>query len=93
MKTSTLRLRSVRLKAGGAELRVLHNDQSAQTRREFEKHVAFMLDRRSDMVGYAIVAWSKDGTTNGAYSANGGPVPVVSIPRYAHDTLMFVVAS
>jgi hypothetical protein len=65
VKTTTPILHSVRLKSGGAVLRVLRNDRARSLCREFQADVsAIASKRRDDMAGYAVIAWSVDGTTS-----------------------------
>ena len=40
-----------------------------------------------DIVGFAVVAWSKDGELRSAYDAGQGPIKAALIPTLAGDAL------
>lgn len=62
---SHLRLRSVRMRDGGALVRVLHNDVPGIVSRSLKADARTIADQRaSDIAGYAIVAWTSDGSTS-----------------------------
>ena len=68
MKTSTPKLHSVRLKAGGAKVKVYKNPNSPEylTREFLAETKDIAVNRRADMVGYAVVAWCNKGGCSAA---------------------------
>lgn len=89
MKTTTPRLRSVRFKSGGAGLRVIRNIEIEETRRSFEQSVKHVRDKREDdIIGYAIVAWARDGSTSSAFDfADHKNVSTPELAQFVKDVL------
>jgi hypothetical protein len=66
------RVRSVRLKSGGAKLYIYRNNRAQEFASSYRRQAAGVYDRRkNDMGGYAIVAWSFDGNTSCVIGGDG----------------------
>ena len=72
-KIGTLRLRSIRPKNGGAEIRVLHGQSREDSIRFAEKRVGRALNAFPDrLVGFALVAWGADNGSVALITVNEG---------------------
>lgn len=89
MRNGLLRLRSVRMKSGGAFVRVIPNEMSATLTRYFRQDARAIANKRaSDLAGYAIVAWSLDGSTSAQmFIGEGRVVPRFSAVEFVKNAL------
>lgn len=89
MRQGTLRLRSVRMKAGGAPIRVISNDRPARVMAELRNSVDRIADvRDDDIAGFALIAWSNDGSTStNVIVGNGRIVPRFSVPAFVETAV------
>lgn len=77
MKIANLRIRSVRMKNGGATVRIIR--PKADVAERLISHARQIADER--VAGYAIVAWGRDGKTSTVCHSTGLPVPTMMIPE------------
>jgi hypothetical protein len=84
MRIARLRVRSVRMKNGGASVHVL---RTATVTDAFEKAAASILEvRKNDMAGFAIVAWGRTGwSTTRVETVDGAAIPIVLVPDYVRS--------
>lgn len=85
MRTSVPRLHSVRFKDGRAPIRVVR--PSEVTRGTFERSSKAIANNRPDMVGYAIVVWTRNGSTSVDCATNGVPIPSFLIPEFVRTAV------
>lgn len=88
-RTSTLRLRSVRMKGGGAAVRVISNDLPRQVAASLRNVAsAIAADHQHDMAGYAVVSWANDLTVSSqVFIGNGSAVPRVNVPDFVKNVV------
>ena len=87
-RVSYPRLRSVRFKDGGADLRVMRSrgEDSRRAVRQMVEQV--MAAQRDDTVGVAIVVWGRDmGSTVGIRTCDG-PISQASVPDFVRTRLI-----
>ena len=87
MKTARLRIRSVRMKDGGAELHIFRRDDNNRILAGFVKNSDMIAECRPDMCGYAIVAWERDGSSSVVCATTGNPVPTLLVPEFVKTAI------
>ena len=87
-----LRLGSVRMKSGGATLKIMRNDSAERTVNFLKEDAtkAAESETAASAVGYAIVLWGGDG----AYFASshidrGQPVSATQLPDFVRNALRY----
>lgn len=91
-RVSIPRLGSIRLKAGGAEVRIMPGRQHADAayasdiaRRVIAAHV----DGGSDIAGFAFVVWGHEGaSTCKMHVEDGKPFPSILAPDFVRNRLL-----
>lgn len=83
-----LRIRSVRMKNGGATVRILRGDEH-----DYAEDVRLKIDKclraqGSDIVGFAFVVWGKDAASTADAANWGGQIPTIMIPDYVRNRLL-----
>lgn len=87
MKTSVPRLRSVRLKNGGALIRVLRPEQSGD-RLKVEELVRETLSvASSDIDGFVFMVWDRTGASTCAQRTKGN-IPSIYVPDFVRNRLL-----
>lgn len=89
-RTTTLRLRRVRFKSGGS-VEVLRPRRDMTTHENFvrctDRAANEALD--SEIVGFAVVAWSRCGQVFVNFdNGNGSPLPGGAVPNFVRDVLL-----
>src|ERR1700722_877305 len=73
VRVSIPRLRSVRLKSGGATLRVFDNQISPVLCQDLKTDIREIIEKRkTDMDGFAVVAWSRSGDVSSSVRVRSG---------------------
>ena len=81
-RVARLRVRSVRMKNGGASVRVFHQPEYTQMHRYFVGDAEIIAAKRTQIAGYAIVVWTTNGSTSVAGHTMGLPVPKMLMPDF-----------
>lgn len=87
-----LRLGSVRLKSGGATLKIMRNDSAERTLRYLREDTAKAekSETAEGVVGYALVLWAGDGAYFAAsHIDRGQPVCSAQLPDFIRNTLRY----
>lgn len=95
MREARIRLRSVKLKAGGAELRVLHTPSKAEDRDFVETIIGKCLDYDIGprIAGFAFVVWGPSNSSVAySYAGEASLIPKVMVPDFARERLMLDIA-
>lgn len=95
MREARIRLRSVRLKDGGAEIRVLRSPTKADDRAFAEHIVGKCMDHDfgSRIAGFAFVVWGPDNASVAySYAGEASRIPRVMVPDFARERLMLEIA-
>lgn len=89
-KVARLRLRSVKLKSGGGEIRVLHGttrDDEARYAEDRLKKVIAAHDER--IAGFAMVVWAPDGASTALTVVNEtSKMPSILVPDFVRNRLL-----
>lgn len=93
-RVSIPRIKSVTLKKGGAKLYVFENPDARETTQALERDIAHILGaRKNDMVGYAVLAWSREGSTSASiYVRDGRWVGITEVPDFVKTALQSYLA-
>lgn len=85
-----LRLRSVRLKSGGAAFHIMRTPTAEQDRANVEYWVKHTLDAHDARIcGMALVVWDQDCASTATLRANpGSPIPGALIPDFVRNRLL-----
>lgn len=91
IKTSVARIGRVRMKSGGADVRILDNPVYDSDGMDLLKDARILAEIQNNRIcGYAIVTWDKKGYTGTAVKygdINNRFMPPDSIPHFVHDRL------
>lgn len=89
-KVARLRLRSVRLKSGGGEIRVLHGTTREDEARYAENRMQRVIDAHAERIaGFAIVVWAPDGASTALTVANEtSRMPSILVPDFVRNRLL-----
>ncbi len=86
-RIARLRIRSVRMKAGGAKISVIRSedvDYTASIRSRVEK----CLDAQPNPVGFAFVVWSNDHNSVADAANYRSNIPTILIPDFVRNRLL-----
>ena len=88
---SAARIGKIRLKAGGAEVRVLHQavrEDGENYKGELVKDARLIADDPQDMVGYVVVALFADGTYNRSWRLDAdAAIGRTMLPAYVAEVI------
>lgn len=89
-KIGTLRLRSVRLKSGGGEIRVMRLPSRDEEVNYAKKRIAAAVDAHSGRVaGFAAVIWGADNSSTSLITVNAGSrIPSIYVPDFVRNRLL-----
>lgn len=95
MRNSTPRLHSVKMKSGGAKVRVFKNPSDERCAEDLRYACRSIEDaRRGDMAGFVVVAWGNTGAVSrGVFLANTRPLGISAVPEFVRNTLIDHVAA
>ena len=87
-RVARLRIRSIRMKNGGATVRILQHDnhQDAISVREWVDDC--IMAQNDDIAGFAFVIWGKDGGSTCAVKTNSrSRIPGILVPEFVKSRL------
>lgn len=89
-KIGTLRLRSVRMKSGGGEIRVMHGPTAQSDARHVSGRIERLIEVHDQRIaGFAIVVWAPSGASTALTSVNeASKVPAIMVPDFVRNRLL-----
>lgn len=89
-KVGSLRLRSVRLKSGGGEIRVMPGPTRDDDLRYAERRLLETIrSTQGRVAGFAMVAWSPDNGSVSVLTVNeGSKIPSIMVPDFVRNRLL-----
>lgn len=94
MRNSIPLIRNIRLKESGTEFHILENKTPDMMLKRLRRDIEEIAQkRRKDLIGYAVVSWSRDGATSSCLSVcDGRWVGMDEAPDFVRNALLLLAA-
>lgn len=87
-RIARLRVRSVRMKNGGASIRVLRGEDQNHTLNVMKRVEQCLSAQGSDVAGFAFVVWGKEQDSTCDAANYCSPIPHILIPDFVRNRLL-----